>query len=41
MGLVSLRFLLDKTLVEKLVEEPSYDKFVSLMKEALESGLNQ
>lgn len=31
----------DKTLVEKLVEEPSYDKFVSLMKEALESGLNQ
>ena len=31
----------DKTLVEKLVEDPSYDKFIALMKEALESGLNQ
>lgn len=40
MGLYSKIFA-DKTLVEKLVDDPSYDKFIALMKEALESGLNQ
>ena len=40
MGYISKIFA-DKTLVEKLVEDSSYDKFIALMKEALESGLNQ
>ncbi len=30
----------DKSLVEKLIEEPNYENFIRLMKEALEIGIN-
>ncbi len=31
----------DKMLVEKLLENPSYDHFMNLMKEALEAGIHK
>lgn len=30
----------DKSLVEKLIEKPDYENFIQLMKEALETGIN-
>lgn len=30
----------DKSLVDKLIEDPSYEHFISLVKEALEAGIN-
>jgi lichenan operon transcriptional antiterminator len=30
----------DKSLVERLVADPSYDNFIHLMTEALETGIN-
>lgn len=30
----------DKSLVDKLIENPSYEHFISLVKEALEMGIN-